>query len=522
MKKMLVACVAMFITLQLVSNDLSWTFPPTTLSSVTQNSSDAQIAMDGNGNVISAWVENGVIKARAKLVNAAWGATSTISSTTASSPRIVSDLNGNATAIWLENGIIKAASRPFNGSWTSATSLSTAGASAPDLTVDSAGNVVAVWAKNGNVESSTKLFGNNWQARVSISSTAAAAPRVAIGGTGSSTRAVVVWYGTSGATNIIYTSSKLLSGSWSSQLAISDTTRNAIFPHVAMDANANAIAVWYSYDITGVNYYNVIVQSSSRLSSGSWTSLVRLSEPGLRNPATLAARVAFDGSGNAIALWNTSFDDETFNIQSAVKPVMKNWTATTDLVSFNLYSYNSSLAMTALGDALSMFMFSNGSSILIQSSESDITGFMNNVWSVPTIVSLNAQNNAPRVAATLTGNVINAAAVWITSSGGNNIVSATIGTRSIVLPPSGLTVIQNLNSFGVFNEYSNTLSWSASADPNLTGYLIYRNGVYLEEVSSNTLSFTDHNRVQNGPVTYGVSAINNQNTHSRIVTVNFP
>lgn len=522
MKKMLVACVAMLSTLQLMSNDVKWTFPPTTLSTVTQNSSDAQIAMDANGNVVSAWVENGVIKARAKLLNAAWGTTSTISSTTASSPRIVSDLNGNATAVWLENGIVKAASRPFNGSWSSSTSLSTAGATSPDLTVDTAGNVVAVWAKSGNVESSTKLFGNSWQARVSISSTAAAAPRVAIGGSGANTRAVVVWYGTSASTNVIYTSSKLLSGSWSSQLAISDTTHNAIFPHVAMDANANAIAVWYSYDIIGVNYYNVIVQSSSRLSSGSWTSLVSHSEPGLRNPATLAARVAFDGSGNAIALWNTSFDDETFNIQSAVKPVMKNWTSATDLVAFNLRSYNASMAVTALGDALSMYMFSNGSSILIQSSESDITGFMNNVWTVPTLVSLNADNDSPRVAATLTGNVINAAAVWITSSGGNNIVSATTGTRTIVLPPSGLSVVQNLNSFGVFNEYSNTLSWSASADPNLTGYLIYRNGIFLEEVGSNVLSFIDHNKVQNGPVTYGVAAINNQDTHSRIITVNYP
>ena len=39
----------------------------------------------------------------------------------------------------------------------------------------------------------------------------------------------------------------------------------------------------------------------------------------------LVARVAYDSIGNAVALWNTSFDDATMNIESAVLPIYGNW-----------------------------------------------------------------------------------------------------------------------------------------------------------------------------------------------------
>ena len=246
-----------------------------------------------------------------------------------------------------------------------------------------------------------------------------------------------------------------------------------------------------------------------------------LSENGLRDPATLMSRVAYDANGNAMALWTNSFNDATYTIQSAVRPVRQDWSEPVTLVN-NSYTYGADLGVSALGDALALFMYGIGSALQIQSKESDISGFNNNVWSAPITLYSSAENGFPHVATTLTGNTLNAATVWLTNNGSINQVVASTGTRSIVLPPSSPTVSQSTNNFGVFTEYANTLSWTASTDPSVVGYLIYRNGEFLGQVSASTVQYVDHNRVQNGSVTYGVSAVNVQNSHSKIVNVNFP
>ena len=523
MKKILIVFFTLLSVSQLQCDNVSWSFPPTIISTSNQNASDPQIAMDSNGNAIATWVENNLIKSSAHPFNMGWNSAATLSSTGASSPRLVSDPNGNATAIWIENGVIKAATKPFNGNWSSSTSLSNSNASTPDLAVLSTGDVVAVWVRNGNIESSTKLFGAaNWQNRVTINSTNATLPRVGMGGTENNKRAVVVWQGTSGATNVIYASSKLLTGSWSSQQTISDVTRNSKNAHVALDANSNALAVWYQYDVNGTNYSNVIVRSASMPLNSSWSAPVSLSAAGNYNPANLVAKVAFDSTGNAIALWNTSFDNENFNVQSSVYPLRGSWSTPADLVSSNLFAYQSDLSATTFGDVLAAYMFYNGASLLIQSVESDIDASITTPWSVPINFSAGADNGYPRIAAALSGNVINAATIWITSDGTNNLIAASTGAKTIVLPPSNLFVFQQLNSFNVFNDYFNTLSWDASTDPNVSGYLIFRDGQFIEQVDSSVTQIEDHNRVQNGAVTYGVAAVDSQLGQSQTVFVSFP
>ncbi len=523
MKKILCLFFAILTFSHLHSNNLSWSSPPTILSGVTLNGSDPQVAIDSNGDAVAAWIENSLVKSSSKIVNGNWTAEVTVSATNASSPRLVSDLNGNATVIWVESGVIKAATKPFNGNWSSSTALSTSGASSPSLCVDAAGDVVAAWVRSGNLETSTKLFGLSWQSHVTITSTAAATPSVAIGGSGSNARAAVVWQGTVSGTNVVFSSTKLISGAWSTAQVISDTTHNSAQPFVAVDANANALAIWYAYDITGVSNTNVVVQSAERSSlTGLWGEVFSLSAPGIRNPATLVARIALDSIGNAIALWTISFDDQTFNVESAIKPVNGQWSAPLDLVNSNLYAYIVDVSATSFGDVLSLYMFYNGNSLLIQSVESDINGFLNNFWSVPITISLGTDNAFPKIAATLTGNVIHAAAVWANFNGSHNLILAASGSKTLVLPPTNLSVTQNVHNFGVFTEYYNTLSWHASIDPNAVGYLIFRNGLFLAQVGANVLQFIDDNRTQNGAVTYSVTTIDNQQTQSAAVSISFP
>lgn len=523
MKKIWIAFLSIVTLSPLMGNNINWSLPPVTLSSLSFNATDAHIAMDANGDLIAVWVENGFVKASTKPVNMNWTSSVTISATGASQPRIVSDTSGNGTAVWLENGVVKAASKLFNGSWSSSTTLSNTNAATPHLAVDSTGDVVAVWARNGSIESSTKLFGLAWAPRVTISSQNAAFPRVAFGGTGVNERAVVVWNGTNSGVNVVYASTKLATGSWIAQQVISDTSHQAGFPSVAVDLNGNAVAVWYQYDVNGPVFSNVNVQTASRpAANGVWSAPMSISASGMRDPSTLTARVGFDSTGNAVALWNLSFDDETFTIESAIKPVNGQWTTSVDLLSSNLYAMSEDLAVVSFGDALAAFLFYNGASQIIQTSESDITGFMQNAWSVPNNLSSGMFNAFPHIAAALTGNTINAAAVWINYNGTKTTVQALTGTRSVVLPPSNLHVTQSSHFFGVFTEFFNTVTWNASLDPNLAGYLIYRNGTFIAQVGAGTTQFIDDNRVQNGAVTYGVAAINNQQSQSQTIMVSFP
>ena len=523
MKKLLVLFFALFSFSQLMANDISWSTPPVTISSTHINASDPRVAIDANGDAVAVWVENNLVKAATKPVNMNWSTAVTLSGTGATTPRVVSDTNGNATAVWAENGVIKAATKPFGGNWGSTTSLSSAGSSSPAIAVDAAGDVIATWISGNNVQVSTKLFGGSWSTKVNISSTSPSTPFIAIGGTGSNARAVIVWHGTVSGTNIVYTSTKLVtSGSWTTQLALSDTTRNAEFAKVAVDPSGNATALWYAYDVSGTNYSGVTVTSASRMSNGSWTDPVAISAPGMRNPADLSSSLRVDNNGNVVAVWSTSFDGDSFNVEAAFKPVRADWTSSTTLIDSNTYAYDVAADVSALGDAVALYMFFNGSSIVIQSSESDTTGFNQNFWSVPLNVSVGASNGFPRVATTLIGNTLNAVAVWVNFDGTNNHINAVTGTRSIVLPPTALSVVQNSNNFGIFTEYYNTVNWTASADPSVVGYLIYRNGVLVQQVDASVTSVVDHNTTQNGSVVYSVAAFNNQQSQSKLVNVSFP
>lgn len=517
-----------FFTLLLFSkamgNNINWSFPPVTLSSGLYEASSPHVAMDSNGNAVAVWVENGFIKTSVKRMGMGWSPITTISLVGASSPKIVSDLNGNFTAVWLELGIVKAATRPLSGIWSPSIALSSTLASSPDIAVDSAGDVVAVWERNGTIESSVKPLGLSWETPVTITSSSATSPHVAVGGTGSNTTAVIVWSDVTGSTNVVYASTRVSTGSWSSPTVISDTKHNAGYATAAVDNNANAVAVWYAYDVEGTIYSDVNVQSSYQLSTGSWQSPTVLSKSGIRNPATLVARVAFDAIGNAIAVWNMSFDDSTFNIESAVKPLRGDWTDPTDIVSSNLFAYEADLAVSSLGDALAVYMFYNGNFLLIQSSESDFAGVINNHWSVPINLSSGANHGFPRIASALTdGNTINAAVVWVSTNGTVDIILATTGTRSVLPPPTDLAVSESSRSFGdVFTEYYNTVTWTASASPTIVSYTIFRNGTPIAEVGADALEYVDDNRVAGQAVTYGVAAIDNEDSQSTISTVIYP
>ena len=90
--------------------------------------------------------------------------------------------------------------------------------------------------------------------------------------------------------------------------------------------------------------------------------------------------------------------------------------------------------------------------------ESSAKGFLNNFWSVPMTISLEPSNAFPKIAASLTNNTINAAAVWVTNDGTNNQVVASTGSKTLLLPLSNLDVMEGARYFWVFKEYFTQLT----------------------------------------------------------------
>jgi hypothetical protein len=118
--------------------------------------------------------------------------------------------------------------------------------------------------------------------------------------------------------------------------------------------------------------------------------------------------------------------------------------------------------------------------------------------------------------------VIHANAVWLQFDGTNTILNAATGSRTMVLPPTNLSIVQNSTDYGVFTDYYNTVSWTATTDPNAVEYVVFRNGIFLRVLSLSETSFVDDNQLQNGPVTYGVAAANSDSQLSPIQTVSLP
>ena len=89
-------------------------------------------------------------------------------------------------------------------------------------------------------------------------------------------------------------------GTWgSAELIEADDTGDAEYPRVAIDGSGNAIAVWHQSDGTWLN-----IRSNRYVAGAGWGTPQSI-EAGNLGDAKFP-RVAVDGNGNAIAVWQAS------------------------------------------------------------------------------------------------------------------------------------------------------------------------------------------------------------------------
>jgi hypothetical protein len=499
-----------------------------TISTAGVNAVDPQVVLDVSANATAIWLENGVVMASQQPAGGSWSTGATIpgSGSGASSPLLGIDSNGDVVALWLANGVVQSATLTAGSTaWSTVANVSSTsgGAITPVLAVDTSGNAVAVWASNNAIETATQTpFGGSWSAPTVISSSGSS-PAVAVGGG----TFFAVWQTSTSGVDTINSSSMTIGGTWSTPLTIvsAPTGTNVNYPTVGVDSTGDAAAIWYQYLTSdNTNYELYAVASTLPSTATAWVTptILLTAEPGIVvNPASLFSKVVWDVNGNAIAGWQTSFDGSTFEIMSSLKPVNGVWSAPAPINS-GFYTYDADLGVSVRSRALALTMFYDGTNIDIQTSTAN-TGplFSAPSWRDVTTISV-GNNSNPIFSLSANSNNINAAAVWLTFDGTNNRVQAVVGSDVLVVPPNNLAVTQSSNNFGIFTEFFNTLTWALSTSPNIINYLIFRDGQYIVGVGANVTSYVDNNAVQNGSVTYGVVALNDELSQSSTATVTFP
>ncbi len=303
-------------------NGSAWSTPVVIGDDSGGGAAGPRVAMNASGQAFAVWQQdNGSVNnIWANGFNGgSWNGAALIQTDTASDardPQIAITSDGKAMAVWAQFQATchKVWARRFDGSsWGAPQPMrpvdndggaTTCDSSPPQVAVDANGRALAVWAElNGTLTTiwANRFDGSSWGSPVQIQvnkTSDARTPRIAMTQAGD---ALVVWAETDGFRYNIW-ANRFAGGSWGTAERIeTDNAGTAENPHIAIDADGRAIAVWQQSD---GSVYNIV---ANRFASGSWGGAVVIDEDSgaARNP-----RVAIDGNGRALAVWEQVTDDE--------------------------------------------------------------------------------------------------------------------------------------------------------------------------------------------------------------------
>jgi hypothetical protein len=233
-------------------------------------------------------------------------------------------------------------------------------------------------------------------------------PHIAVDPEGNAT---AVWSRYNGSHWIIQASTKPFEGSWQTPADLSNAEQDAEGPQIAIDSEGNATAVWYRS-----NGSNWIIQASTKLSGGSWQTPADLSDIG---QDAEVPHIALDSEGNATVVWYRS-NGSNWIIQASTKLSGGLWQHTPDdLSDTGPNAVVPQIAVDSSGNATAVWFRFNGSNWIIQASTKPSGGSWQHT---PDDLSEAGHNaSSPQVAVDAAGNAI---AVWQRSNGTNTIIQA--------------------------------------------------------------------------------------------------
>ncbi len=266
---------------------------------------------------------------------------------------------GGAVAVWclVKNYgsiVLQGSVRKQNTGWSLPVTLSTASEAAlfPAVSVDRNGNAVAVSEKQkyeGFLYSdigSVAFDGKTWGQNLVLSNTknVAITPSAVTDNQGN---AIVLWSELQNKSHYAVLASGLPHGGvWSSPQSLSDGTKDAQWPVIAMDPNGNAIALWI--ESAGQNGG---VMCSTYVPDQGWGTPVQLSE----NGQMYELSVAVDSSGHAVALW-TKTNGKNSTVQTALRSPNGVWAPAEDLFASQKLIHSPRVKVSPSGHAVAVWL----------------------------------------------------------------------------------------------------------------------------------------------------------------------
>jgi len=283
----------------------------------TAGASESQIAASRTGEVFAVWTEfsttAGTLNVNRFAPGTGWGSAQTLQTVSLSTGSLVSlaiaaDANGGAIALWdnASSGRQDLFASRFQAAtgWSAPVAIEPFAAFdfSPSVGIDGAGNAIAVWEHADTTFTSTTIWANRfvpssgWGTPQQIggsSTTFAETPDVAVTPGGD---AIVVWDESNSVSDDIWSNRFVAATGWGTAQLIEADAGTALAAQVAADAAGNAIAVWDQSDGT---LFNIVTNRFVPASGWGTPQILDTDTTGsVGGPA-----VGIDAGGNGIALW---------------------------------------------------------------------------------------------------------------------------------------------------------------------------------------------------------------------------
>ncbi len=246
-------------------------------------------------------------------------------------PQVALDAAGNAVATGMRDVgggdiLVEAVERPAGGGWSESVVLSDPDEEEPTSTqvaVDAAGNAIAVWGAwvepGYSIQTASRPAGGEWSEPEPLGGLVflGARPHLAMNADGD---AVVTWSGFDGG-EVVIAAVRTAGGEWSEPETISAEMEEGTFSQVGIDAEGDAIAVWQQ-----INPGENVVRAATRPAGGEWSEPEDLSAAG--DNAT-APRIAVDPAGDAVAVWSVVGGD--VGVLAKTRPADGDWSEQEDV-----------------------------------------------------------------------------------------------------------------------------------------------------------------------------------------------
>jgi hypothetical protein len=258
---------------------------------------------------------------------------------------------------------------------------------------------------------------------VSEASEHTGAPHVVLDSEGNAT---AVWDRWNGVDTVVESAYRPAGEAWEAPLDLSEPelegevvpgAHDASDPRIAVDRNGNVTVIWERY--AGTN--QMLLQAVERPAGGSWTSPVDIAE--FSQGAAPEPWIAVDWEGNATAVWK-----QGEVITSSFHPFAGSWDEPTSLSGGE--SFTPQAAMDARGDTTVVWMHNDGSHYVVESAYRPEGG----AWEAPTLVSTPGEEGGnPQVALDAKGDSL---VVWRGAVEGEEFVRAAYRPQGALWSPA--------------------------------------------------------------------------------------